>query len=168
MSLQGPATFQMVSLHPWPVAAMLGSPGLECAEMFLQTPLEPGKFQILRPFLHGNAGYSFHGDSLCNGRGQELLRDEQSRVTNNKILCLEDGMGWGEDPVDGHPVNTSCTALMCEKLNYQTGSLQMKRQWASWSLSTPYWKSPIPCKLPCSERHPSIPASTHPCICSCD
>jgi hypothetical protein len=30
-----------------------------------QSPLEPGKFQSLWLFLHGNEGSSFHGDGSC-------------------------------------------------------------------------------------------------------
>lgn len=75
--------------------AILNASHFSCFQANVHSPLGPGKFQTLQLFLHGNAGYSFHGNKPLKGLRMRAL--EQLRTK-----CPGWGMGSAGSPMNRH------------------------------------------------------------------
>lgn len=73
-----------------------------CFQANVQSPLGPEKFQTLRLFLHGNAGYSFHGNKPLQGLRMRALEQLWTKRP-----------GWGKGSA-GSPMNKH---VQCWDLN---------------------------------------------------
>lgn len=80
----------------------------------MHSPLGPGKFQTLQLFLHGNTGYSFHGNKPLQGLRMRAL--EQLRTKRP---------GWGKGSA-GSPMKKH---VQCWDLNNNRVVAKQNKYW---------------------------------------